>query len=203
MSVYNHRYPKYSRLNLLLHLTSSRSSRGSEVPGDYQVTSPFVALPSAWQRSIHRLWWGRDGNYFHPSSALHPCKCTDPLHWVDRTSLGIYFLVPPYLPMLEIIQMSQDPFPYPLQMRNGGSPLAHLSSSLDTTLDTSYWLRCNWLQPPPRAPEWWLDWALCNDWLLVCAICKYQQAAGLLPPSPLGGRPPSESQNHAEAAYWL
>ncbi len=70
--------------------------------------------------------------YFHLSSATHHQELTDPLHWVDWSTLAINFLVPPYLPTLELIQMSQDPLPYPPQIWNGGSPPAHLSLSLDS-----------------------------------------------------------------------
>ena len=44
--------------------------------------------------------------------------------------------------------MDQNPFPYPLQMRNGGSPPAHLPSSTAIPLDPLCWLA-----PPQRAPE--------------------------------------------------
>jgi hypothetical protein len=44
--------------------------------------------------------------------------------------------------------MDQNPLPYPLQMRNGGSPPAHLPSSMATPLDP-----LRWLVPPQRAPE--------------------------------------------------
>ncbi len=44
--------------------------------------------------------------------------------------------------------MNQNPLPYPLQMRNGGSPPAHLPSSMATPLDP-----LRWLVPPQHAPE--------------------------------------------------
>ncbi len=44
--------------------------------------------------------------------------------------------------------MNQNPLPYPLQLRSGGSPLAHLPSSTATPLDP-----LRWLAPPQRAPE--------------------------------------------------
>jgi hypothetical protein len=56
-------------------------------------------------------------------------KALIPLLWVDRPTLFIYFIVPTYLPMLELVYMNRDPLPYPPQMRNGGSPPAHLLSS--------------------------------------------------------------------------
>ena len=52
--------------------------------------------------------------------------------------------------------MSQDTLPYPPQMRNGGSPPAHLSSSYLS--NPSWWLKFKWSQPPPRAPEWLFDY---------------------------------------------
>jgi hypothetical protein len=45
--------------------------------------------------------------------------------------------------------------PPPPQMGNGGSPLAHLSSS--SLSDPSWRLQFKWSQPPPRAPEWLFD----------------------------------------------
>ena len=47
--------------------------------------------------------------------------------------------------------MGHSPLPPPPQMRNGGSPLAHLP-------DPSWWLQFKWSQPPPRAPEWLFDY---------------------------------------------
>jgi hypothetical protein len=44
--------------------------------------------------------------------------------------------------------MDRNPLPYPLQMRNGGSPPAHLPSSTATPLDP-----LRWLAPPQCAPE--------------------------------------------------
>jgi hypothetical protein len=105
------------------------------VPGDYQVTSPFAALPLAWQQSINRLRWGGGVGicsiYFLtpiPDNALIPSN------GLMGPPSSFNFFVPPYLPTLELIQMSRDPLPYPPQMRNGGSPPAHLSSSSDTSL---------------------------------------------------------------------
>ena len=37
----------------------------------------------------------------------------------------------------DLSQMSRDPLPCPPQMRNGGSPPAHLSLSSDATIDSS------------------------------------------------------------------
>ncbi len=93
--------------------------------------------------------------YFCPSSALHPQKCTEPLHWVNRPTLVTYFLVPPYLPTSKLVQISQDPFVYPHQMRNGGSPPAHLSSSTDAPINPSGWLKLKWYQPPWTPPTGW------------------------------------------------
>jgi hypothetical protein len=78
--------------------------------------------------------------------------------------------------------MNQGPLPYPPQMRNGGSPLAHLSSS--SLSNPSAWLQYKWSQPPPRAPNWVRDSP--DDWI-GRALRKDQQAAGLLPPKPPRG----------------
>jgi hypothetical protein len=86
--------------------------------------------------------------YIHPSSALHPCKHTNPLYWVDWSTLLIYFLVPLYLSTLEQVQMSQDPLPCSPQTRNNGLPLAHLSFSMAALLGPPHWLL-----PPQCAPE--------------------------------------------------
>jgi len=93
--------------------------------------------------------------------------------------------------------MSRDALPYPPQMRNGGSPPAHLSSS--NLSDPSWWLHLKWSQPPPRAPEWLFDFyehynpsplfgqpPRDENWHQR-AIREDQQAAGLLPPRPAGG----------------
>ncbi len=80
--------------------------------------------------------------------------------------------------------MNQDPLPYPPQMRNGGSPPAHLS--LSSLSNPSAWLQYKWSQPPPRAPDWvrnapdnWIGRALHED----------QQATSMLPPKLPGGCP--------------
>jgi hypothetical protein len=44
--------------------------------------------------------------------------------------------------------MNRNPLPYPLQMRNGGSPPAHLPSSMATPLDP-----LRWLVPPQCIPK--------------------------------------------------
>jgi hypothetical protein len=88
--------------------------------------------------------------------------------------------------------MNQNPLPYPPQMRNGGLTPAHLPSS--SLSDPSAWLQYKWSQPPPRAPNWvFNDFQKFNppanvgcpfrdkEWLQR-ALCKDQQAAGLLPP---------------------
>ena len=88
--------------------------------------------------------------------------------------------------------MSRDAPPYPPQMRNGGSPPAHLSSSYLS--DPSWWLHFKWLQPPPRAPKWLFDYyksynpaanvgrPLQEENWHQRAIREDQQAAGLLLP---------------------
>ena len=88
--------------------------------------------------------------------------------------------------------MSRDVLPYPPQMRNGGSPPAHLSSPYLS--NPSWWLQFKWSQSPPRAPEWLFDYyksynppanvgqPLPNDQWCQRAFCDDQQAAGLLPP---------------------
>jgi hypothetical protein len=142
---------------------------------------------------------GGAGIYFHPSSAIHPRKHTDPLNWVNQSTLVPYFLVPPYLPTLELVQMSQDPLGCLPQMRNGGSPPAHLS--LSTPSDHSGWLQHKWMQPPLHAPEWvcvapanWINCALHKG--------KDQQAAGLLPLSPYGGPTLTRSCACQEVTNW-
>jgi hypothetical protein len=107
--------------------------------------------------------------------------------------------------------MNRDPRPYPPQMRNGGSPPAHLSSS--SLSDPSGWLQYKWSQPPPRAPEWVIDDYLkfnppanvgCplhdEEWLQQ-ALREVQQAAGLLPPKSLGGPILLGAHARAECAY--
>jgi hypothetical protein len=93
--------------------------------------------------------------------------------------------------------MNRDPLPYPPQMRNGGSPPAHLSSS--SLSDPSGWLQYKWLKPLPRAPKWVIDnylkfnptadvgHPLCDEEWLQRALCEDQQATGLLPPKSPGG----------------
>jgi hypothetical protein len=128
------------------------------------------------------------------SPAPHPI---DPLSWVDQSPPLLFILVPPYLPMIKLLQMSRDPLPCPPQMRNGGPPPAHLSLSSDTPIDPHGWLRIKWIQPLPRAPNWVIiAWYIppanacisCNDkdWY-DRAWCEDNQAAGLLPLPPLLG----------------
>ena len=101
--------------------------------------------------------------------------------------------------------------PRPPQMCNGGSPPAHLSSSYLS--DPSWWLQFKWSQPPPRTPEWLFDcyeryYPPANvgrplrdeDWHQR-AIREDQQAAGLLPPEPLGGPIHLGARARAERAY--
>jgi hypothetical protein len=44
-----------------------------------------------------------EGIYFHPFFALHPCKQTDPLSRVDRSTIFVYFIGSTYLPMLKLV----------------------------------------------------------------------------------------------------
>ena len=98
-----------------------------------------------------------------------------------------------------MVESTNSTLPYPPQMRNGGSPPAHLS--LSSLSNPSWWLQFKWSQPPPRAPEWLFDYyerynpppldafgrPLCiEDWHQR-AIREDQQAYGLLPPGPSGG----------------
>ena len=55
-----------------------------------------------------------------------------------------------------MVESTNNTPPDPPQMRNGGSPPAHLSSS--SLSDPSWWLQFKWSQPPPRAPEWLFDY---------------------------------------------
>jgi hypothetical protein len=89
--------------------------------------SPFAALPSAWQQSINHHWLGREREFISipPMPSIFK-NALIPLLWVDWPTLFIYFIVPTYLPTLELVKMNRDSLPYPPQMRNGGSPPAHL-----------------------------------------------------------------------------
>jgi hypothetical protein len=107
--------------------------------------------------------------------------------------------------------MNQDPLPYPPQMRNGGSPPAHLSSSFLS--DPSGWLQYKWSQPPPRAPNWVIanylkfnppadvGCPLCNEEWLQRALREDQQAAGLLPQKFPGGPILHGARARTEHAY--
>jgi hypothetical protein len=108
--------------------------------------------------------------------------------------------------------MSRNPLPCPPpQMGNGGSLPANLPSS--SLSDPEVWLQIKWSQPPPRAPSWlfahyqaynpppdvgppfpWEEWH-------QRAFRKDQQAAGLLPPAPLGGPILHGARARAERAY--
>ncbi len=140
-----------------------------------------LLLPCLWLGSkAFNSFCGRGGVgiYFHPSSALHLQIHTDPLNWGDQSTLLIYYFSS-YVPSYVRTSINESrPLPNPPQMSNGGSPPAHSSSSLDTPLDASYWLQCNWLQPPPRPPEWVIGWALRKVWPFECAACEYKQATG-------------------------
>ncbi len=107
--------------------------------------------------------------------------------------------------------MNRDPLPYPPQMRNGGLPPAHLPSS--SLSDPLAWLQYKWSQPPPRASDWVFDDfqkfnPLANvghsfhdeEWLQR-ALCKDQQAAGLLPPKLSGGPILLGARARTERAY--
>jgi hypothetical protein len=107
--------------------------------------------------------------------------------------------------------MNRDPLPYPPQMRNGGSPPAHLSTS--SLSDPSGWLQYKWSQPPPRAPDWVFDdFQKFNfpvdvghpfrdeEWLQQ-ALCKDQQVTGLLPPKLPGGTILLGARAHAVHTY--
>jgi hypothetical protein len=70
------------------------------------------------------------GRFQAVNSVTEPGKCSA-ISDGDWTVFP-YFLVLLYLSTLELIQISRDPIPYPPQMRNRGSPPAHLSLSLDS-----------------------------------------------------------------------
>jgi hypothetical protein len=95
--------------------------------------SSFAALSSARQRSTncHRQGGEREFISMSPLPSI-PANTLTPS--VGLITLFIYFIVPTYLPMLELVCMNRDPLPYPPQMSNGGSPPAHLSLSLDPPL---------------------------------------------------------------------
>ena len=107
---------------------------------------------------------------------------------------------------------THDALPYPPQMRHGGSPPAHLSSS--SLSDPSWWLQFKWSQPPPRAPEWLFDYYRSynppanvgrpppyEEWLQR-AIREDREAAGLLPPEqPYYGPLLQEARVRADRAY--
>jgi len=108
--------------------------------------------------------------------------------------------------------MSRDALPDPPQMRNGGSPPAHLSSSYLS--DPSSWLHIKCSQPPPRAPGWLFDYyesynpppldtfgqPICEDWLQR-ATREDQRAARLLPPAPHGGPILTGAHARTDRAY--
>ena len=102
--------------------------------------------------------------------------------------------------------MGHSPLPPPPQMRNGGSPPAHLP-------DPSWWLQLKWSQPPPRAPEWLFDYyerysppanvgqPLRDEEWFQRAFHEDQQADGLLPPGTSGGPILRGARARAERAY--
>jgi hypothetical protein len=113
---------------------------------------------------------------------------------------------------MELVQMSRDSSPHPPpQMRNGGPPPAHLSTS--SLSDPSGWLQYKWLQPPPRAPDWVIDdYKKFNppanvgcplhdkEWLQQ-SLHEDQQAAGMLPPKSSGGPILLGARARAERVY--
>jgi hypothetical protein len=108
--------------------------------------------------------------------------------------------------------MSRDSSPHHSpQIRNGGSPPAHLSTS--SISNPSGWLQYKWLQPPPRAPDWVFDdyqkfnppadvgRSLHNEEWIQQALCEDQQAADLLPPKLPGGPTLLGACARAECTY--
>ena len=111
-----------------------------------------------------------------------------------------------------MVENTHEAISYPPQMRHGGSPPAHLSSS--SLSDPSWWLQFKWSQPPPRAPEWLFDYYRSynppanvgrpppyEEWLQQ-AIREDREAAGLLPPEqPYYGPLLHEARARADRAY--
>jgi hypothetical protein len=66
--------------------------------------SPFAASPSAWQQSINRHWWGGEQEVISipPLPSIFK-NALIPLLRVDCSTLFIYFIVPTYLPTLELV----------------------------------------------------------------------------------------------------
>ncbi len=154
MLVYSCRCPKI----LLAHSSplslpiASLGTLGCEETTGYKLFC-CLAFCLRWSINSQRLGGG-DENLF----LSLPCPISLQRHWSPPSGrsvhLVIYFLFLLYLPMLEVGQMSQDPLPYPPQMRNGGPPLAHLSSSMDAHINPSGWLKFKCSQPPLRALDW-------------------------------------------------
>jgi hypothetical protein len=139
---------------LLIPLSCVVKDWGHRSPSGYE---PFCSLAFGLAAEHQSpLAGGGAGIYFHLSSATNAPQRTDPLHRVDWSTLVIYFLVPLYLPTLELGQMSRDPLLCPPQMRNGGLPLAHLSPSNASPLDAP-----RWLLPSQRTPDC-MEGALCS-----------------------------------------
>jgi hypothetical protein len=104
--------------------------------------SPFAALPLARQRSSTCYPQQSVGGevVIVPFARL---KSDQNRHACVVDGFGVLFFS-----MSELVQMNQNPLPYPLQMRNGGLPPAYLPSSAATPLDP-----LRWLAPPQRATE--------------------------------------------------
>ncbi len=112
-----------------------------------QITSPFAALPLAWQRSINRHWQGGGGRIYFPHLCPPSQQQTDPLHWVDRPTSSFNFSssVPSY-----VGTSTNEPRPLPLSSTNEerwftagsfvfvhGQPQQFFSLSEDQVVSTS------------------------------------------------------------------
>ncbi len=174
--------------------------------------SPFTALPLAWQQSIKRHWQGREREFISipPLPSISKNSLIPSIGLIGTPSSFIFSsAVPLYigtgLNESRLLPSSSS------TMRNGGPLPAHLLTS--SLSDPSGWLQYKWSQPPPCAPHW----VFCNyqkfnppanvgrplrnkEWLQQ-ALCKDQQAAGLLPPKLPGGPILLGARARAERAY--